>query len=91
MQIGKIAGQVATGQKQTSLQVEINRFVLIIAALAVGVGVIVVCVWAGFLNVNHPSFMNTATMVSLCALSIFEQERLLPFSTAVLLSYELLI
>lgn len=44
MQFGKIAAQSVSPARLTSLQVEVNRFVLIIATLAFVTGAIVVCV-----------------------------------------------
>ena len=63
-QIGKIAGQVSKSSRLTPLQRELNRFVVIIASFAFIVGVVVISVWAGYLRVQHPTFMNTATMIA---------------------------
>ena len=64
LQFGKIAAQTAVPMKLTSLQIEVNRFVYIIATLAFITGAVVVCVWAGWLNADHYGFMNTATMIA---------------------------
>lgn len=43
-QVGKIAAQTAQRQRLTTLQVEVNRFVAVIAALAVITGAVVIAV-----------------------------------------------
>jgi sodium/potassium-transporting ATPase subunit alpha len=63
-QLAKIAIQSSGDSKATSLQRELNRFVLIIGAFAFLTGGIVMSVWGGWLNKDHEGFMNTATMIA---------------------------
>ena len=54
-QLAKIASQVGSvGTPTTSLQRDLNRFVMIIASLAGMTTVIVIMVWALYLRVQHP-------------------------------------
>lgn len=45
-------------------QVEIVRFVIIIAALAITTGAIVIIWWAAFLNTQHKGYMTTGIMIA---------------------------
>eukprot|EP01042_Synura_sphagnicola_P000588 gene588-637_t len=64
-QLSKIAAQV-TGVKTvpTSLQSDINRFVIIIGTIAFTTTVVVVLEWAFYLRVQHSSFMNPSQMIA---------------------------
>jgi sodium/potassium-transporting ATPase subunit alpha len=62
-QLSKIAAAASGEPAPTSLQVEIVRFVKIIAALAITTGVITVTWWAAWLNVEHPGFMTSGSMM----------------------------
>lgn len=63
-QLSKIAAQVHNVDKPpTSLQQELNYFVCIIAAIAVSTVIIVVIVWATYLNVQHKGFMTVDVMI----------------------------
>ncbi|KAK1231903.1 hypothetical protein PQX77_004971 [Marasmius sp. AFHP31] len=61
---GQIAQQ-ASGQRptRTTLEVEILRFVLIIAGLAASVVVLIVILWAAWLRRDHPNFINVPTLL----------------------------
>ncbi|KAJ8078261.1 hypothetical protein PM082_000467 [Marasmius tenuissimus] len=61
---GQIAQQ-ASGQRptRTTLEVEILRFVLIIAGLAASVVVLIVILWAAWLRKDHPNFINVPTLL----------------------------
>lgn len=63
-QLAKIAAQASGGVKLTTLQREVNRFVLIIAVCAVCTGVTVILTWAFWLRVEHPSFLSTSQMIA---------------------------
>ena len=52
-----------TTQRQTSLQREINRFVIFIVTLAVSTCVVLLIVWGVWLKVQYPNFIDTSTMV----------------------------
>ena len=64
-QLAKIAAQV-TGVKEikTSLQSDIDRFVIIIATIAFTTTVAVVIEWALYLRVQHSGFMTTSSMIA---------------------------
>jgi len=63
-QLSKIAAQVHNVDKSpTSLQQELNYFVCIISAIAVSTVIIVVIVWATYLNVQHKGFMSVDVMI----------------------------
>ncbi|KAI8575989.1 hypothetical protein K450DRAFT_258839 [Umbelopsis ramanniana AG] len=56
--MGKIARLSATNSNQrTLLQVEILRFVLIIAGLSISVGIICLITWAAWLRVDYPGYL----------------------------------
>jgi sodium/potassium-transporting ATPase subunit alpha len=56
--MGKIARLSATGSNQrTLLQVEILRFVLIIAGLSISVGITCLITWAAWLRVDYPDYL----------------------------------
>ncbi|KAG5178108.1 E1-E2 ATPase-domain-containing protein [Tribonema minus] len=63
-QLSKIAVLASTESGATTLQIEIERFVRIIAGLAVVTGAGVVVWWSAYLNVRHPGFMSLVTMLS---------------------------
>ena len=58
-----LTGGAAHGQF-TTLQREVNRFVIIIAISALVTGVIVILTWAFWLRVKHPSFLNVSSMLA---------------------------
>jgi sodium/potassium-transporting ATPase subunit alpha len=59
--MGKIARlSLADPNTRTTLQVEILRFVIIIAVLSVSVGVICLVTWAGWLRVDYPDFLTVS-------------------------------
>jgi len=60
-QIAKMS--TATTSSLTTLQREILRFVVIIAALATLVAVIVVILWATWLRKDHPDYINVPTLL----------------------------
>ena len=64
-QLAKIAAQV-TGVKEikTSLQSDIDRFVIIIAAIAITATVVVIMVWVLYLRIQHRGFMSTSSMIA---------------------------
>jgi hypothetical protein len=62
-QLSKIAAAAGGEPSATSLQVEIVRFVTIIAALAITTGLITVIWWATWLDVQHPGFMTSGSMM----------------------------
>jgi magnesium-transporting ATPase (P-type) len=62
-QLSKIAAAAGGEPSATSLQVEIVRFVTIIAALAITTGLITVIWWAAWLDVKHPGFMTSGSMM----------------------------
>jgi sodium/potassium-transporting ATPase subunit alpha len=56
--MGKIARLSATSSNQrTLLQIEILRFVLIIAGLSISVGIICLITWAAWLRVSYPGYL----------------------------------
>ncbi|KAJ1956246.1 hypothetical protein IWQ62_005346, partial [Dispira parvispora] len=60
--MGKIAKvSVTTRPRPTTLQVEITRFVKIIAALALTTAAVVLIVWAAWLRRDYPTFVSTST------------------------------
>ncbi|KIY71864.1 calcium ATPase [Cylindrobasidium torrendii FP15055 ss-10] len=63
----RIAKQ-ASGERaqRTSLEVEILRFVLIIAAMACLVVIVIVILWAAWLRKDHPDFINVPTLLIDC-------------------------
>jgi hypothetical protein len=60
-QLSKIAAAASGEPAPTSLQIEIVRFVKIIAALAITIGLITKIWWAAWLNVKHPGFMTSGS------------------------------
>ncbi|GAA5914981.1 hypothetical protein JCM6882_001950 [Rhodosporidiobolus microsporus] len=64
---GRIA-KAASSQRtiRTTLQVEIQRFVTIIASLAALVVILIVILWAAWLRRDHPGFINTPTLIINC-------------------------
>ena len=59
--IAKLSSSTST--HLTSLQREILRFVVIIAALATLVAIIVVIVWAAWLRKDYPGYINVPTLL----------------------------
>ncbi|KAJ1658656.1 hypothetical protein IWQ61_002144 [Dispira simplex] len=60
--MGKIAKvSVTTQPRPTTLQVEISRFVKIIATLALTTAAVVLVVWAAWLRREYPTFVSTST------------------------------
>ncbi|PKY27748.1 calcium ATPase [Rhizophagus irregularis] len=53
----------ATDSETTILQREITRFVLVIAALSISTGVILMILWATWLRVTYPGFLNLSGML----------------------------
>ena len=47
----------------TTLEVEIFRFVLIIAGLALSTAVVIVIVWGAFIRRDHPGFINVPQLL----------------------------
>ncbi|BGP13453.1 hypothetical protein JCM10213_001777 [Rhodosporidiobolus nylandii] len=64
---GRIA-KAASGERKvkTTLEVEISRFVLIIASLAAAVVALIVILWAAWLRRDHPGFINVPTLIIDC-------------------------
>jgi len=64
---GRIAKQ-ATSERpaRTTLEVEILRFVIIIASLAVGVAILIVILWASWLRRYHPGFITVPVLLVDC-------------------------
>ena len=61
---GRIAKLSATGAPSlTTLQREILRFVIIIVTLALTLSVIVIILWAAWLNRDHPGFITPSNLV----------------------------
>jgi sodium/potassium-transporting ATPase subunit alpha len=51
-------------QKTTGLQIEINRFVFIIASFSVTTAIICILVWVLYLNTQHYGFMTSSSMIA---------------------------
>lgn len=59
--MGRIARlSLADANTRTTLQVEILRFVLIIATLSISVGIICLITWAAWLRVDYPDFLTVS-------------------------------
>lgn len=57
--MGKIARlSAANSNQRTLLQIEILRFVLIIAGLSISVGIICLITWAAWLRVDYPTYLS---------------------------------
>ncbi|GAA5822430.1 hypothetical protein JCM11251_006335 [Rhodosporidiobolus azoricus] len=64
---GRIAKDASSQRTvRTTLQVEIQRFITIIASLAAAVVIIIVILWAAWLRRDHPGFINTPTLIINC-------------------------
>ena len=64
-QLAKISAQVSGVKlKATTLQIDLNKFVLIIACFAFFWAAMCVIVWAGYLRVQHPSFMSSFALIA---------------------------
>lgn len=64
-QLAKIANQVTEVKKaKTSLQIEIDRFVIIIGVFSLIAVIVVVVEWALYLNVQHNGFLTVSGMIS---------------------------
>ncbi|CAE8585381.1 unnamed protein product [Polarella glacialis] len=76
--IGQIAGSMKTATPKSSLEVQVNHFVHIIALLAVGVAVLVL-----FANLLAPKRRSASEVLENCATALFTQvpEGLLPTVT----------
>lgn len=60
--MGRIAGlSMADTNTRTTLQVEILRFVIIIAVLSISVGAICLITWAAWLRVDYPGFLTLSS------------------------------
>ena len=59
-QVGRIAAQTSGGARLTTLQIELNRFVLIIGSFSIIMGGIVVAVGAAVVCHTIPVFSGTA-------------------------------
>ena len=56
--IGKLSGLTsATGDKETLLQKELKRFVIIVGCLAVFMGAVVIITWSTWLRVQYPNYI----------------------------------
>ena len=55
---------LAAWRCNNQLQVEVVRFVTLIAGLAITTGIIVVTWWAAWLNREHKGFMTTGNMIA---------------------------
>jgi sodium/potassium-transporting ATPase subunit alpha len=69
---GKIAA-LSAKRKQglTTLQKEILRFVAVIASAIIVVSIVVIIVWAAWLRVDHPGFLNVSgVIVSVVSVSV---------------------
>ncbi|KAF7291797.1 Calcium ATPase [Mycena chlorophos] len=64
---GRIAKQAGSERPvRTTLEVEILRFVIIIASLAMAVAVLIVILWASWLRRDYPGFINVPTLLIDC-------------------------
>ena len=62
--MGKIAGLTSqTVDQETHLQKELKRFVFIIGCLAVTMAIIVIIVWAAWLRVQYPNYINIPSLM----------------------------
>lgn len=59
--IAKLSSKRKTGM--TTLQKEILRFVLVIVSAVIFVSVVVIIVWAAWLRVDHPAFLNVSGLI----------------------------
>ena len=63
--MGKIAKLTSKTQlKKTSLQKEITRFVILIVAISVTNVVVLLIIWAAWLRIKYPTYIDTPTMVN---------------------------
>ena len=71
--MGRIAGLTSqTSNKETTLQKELRRFVNIIASIAVSTAVLVLLVWAFWLRVQYPNYLDVSNiMVSIYFSNLF--------------------
>ncbi|KAG7098125.1 hypothetical protein E1B28_000097 [Marasmius oreades] len=61
---GQIAQQSSGNRPvRTTLEVEILRFVIIIATLATSVCIVIIILWAAWLRKDHPGFINVPTLL----------------------------
>lgn len=64
---GRIAKQASSERPaRTTLEVEILRFVLIIAGMALCVAVLIVILWAAWLRTSHPGFITVPILLVDC-------------------------
>jgi sodium/potassium-transporting ATPase subunit alpha len=62
--MGSIAGLTSKAEeKESTLQVELRRFVFIVATAAVIMAITVVIVWAVWLRVQYPDFMDVSSLL----------------------------
>lgn len=62
--MGSIAGLTSnTTEERTSLQKELDRFIVLVALLALCMGVICVIVWAAWLRTSYPDYLNVSSML----------------------------
>ena len=69
---GKIA-KLSSKRKQglTTLQKEILRFVVVIVSAIVLISIIVIIVWASWVRIDHPGFLNVSGLiVSIVSVSV---------------------
>lgn len=65
IQLAKIMGNIAQQEVPlTSLQVEVNRLVMIIASLAAVTSIVIVLEWYFYLHQEHRGFMTMSTMIA---------------------------
>ncbi len=62
--MGSIAGLTSnTTEERTSLQKELDRFIVLVALLALCMGVICVIVWVAWLRTSYPDYLNVSSML----------------------------
>ena len=63
--MGKVAALTnRTGSRKTILQLEIDRFVRIIAVLAISTGLLCMLIWGVWLSKQYPNFLSLSAMLS---------------------------
>lgn len=63
-QLSLIASQVTTAVETTGLQKDLNRFVVMIAGMAIVTMMTVALVWTFILRVDHPTFMTLSSFIA---------------------------
>ena len=62
--MGSIAGLTSeTTVKKTTLQKELNRFIVMVASASACMGIIVVIVWATWLRTSYPKYLDLSSML----------------------------